>query len=611
MNTPDPDRNSRHSDIVRSNSPSDLSKVAKRKIEPEPGGGLSKAERAQMETYQSGGIEQSVVFQQSRTWSRGIVWTILGITTGLVAWACVAPLEETVSVQGKLEPTDKVKDVQVPVGGVVKEVAVKEGDKVTAGQKLLSLESSVPKTTLASLQKNLESLTAESRFYQSLLRQGVSNVSTQDLAKLNVRPEILALTKSRSSIVAENQLYRSELNGTDLANLDSEQRQRLQSSRAELASRLNSGQLEVGQFDNQMRENRGKRAGLSELLVDSQAVIANINAKTTAKRSQIAAQMAENRTQFQAAQSLTSSNQAILENLRPAGAAGALSRNQVLKQEQEVTARQSEVAQLEDRYRKLQQDEQELIATARLEIQNQQQQIKKNQQEISQLDREYNRLTMATNQSREKLKNSAATSKKELFTRIAANDKQIAEIDGQLNKTIVEIDRKIADINTQISQAKMNLKYQDIVAPVSGKIFELKAGTPGFVATTSEPVLKIVPDTTLNAKVFISNKDIGFVKTGMPVDVRLDTFNFSEFGDVKGKIVSIGSDALPADQAYPYDRFPAIIQLERQSMKIKGKETALQSGLALNANIKLRNRTVMSIFTDMVLKQEDALKTVR
>jgi hemolysin D len=583
-------------------------KLAKRKIAPEA---LLQAKRSPIDTYRVEEIEQSVVFQQSRVWSRGIIWTILLVTTGLIGWACLAPLEEAITVQGKLEPTDKVKDVQVPVGGVVKQVLVKDGDRVTANQKLLSLESTVPRTTLAALQKNLASMTAETRFYHSLLDRGVTRVNPQDLAKLNVRPEILALTTSRSAILAENQLYRSELNNTNLTNLTPEQRQRLQSSRAETASRTSSAQLEVGQLDNQLRENQGKRQGLNELLVDSRAVIANINAKTAAKKSQIAAQIAENRTQYQSAQSLSASNREILSNLKPAGAAGALSRNQILKQEQEVTARQSEVVQLNDRYRKLQQDEQELIATARLEIQNQQQQIKKNQQEIAQLTREYHRLTMATDRSREQLKNSVATSQKELLTKIAGNDKQIAEIDGQLNKTIVEIDRKVADLTSQISQAKMNLKYQDIIAPVSGTIFELKAGTPGFVANTSEPILKIVPNNNLTAKVFISNKDIGFIKVGMPVDVRIDSFPFSEFGDVKGTVLSIGSDALVADQAHPYERFPAIIALAKQQISIKGKPVTLQSGMSLSANVKLRNRTVMSIFTDMIIKQEDALKTIR
>ncbi len=590
-------------------TPTDKNKVAKRKINAEPT--PRQIQQPQAETYHAEEFGQSVVFQQSRSWSRGIIWTIMGITTGLVAWACFAPLEEAVPATGKLEPIGKVKDVQVPVAGVVKAVAIKDGDKVTKGQKLLSLESTVPKGQLDSLEKNLASMTAETKFYHSLLAQGIGTVSPQDLAKLNVRPEILALTKSRSSILAENQLYRAELNNTTVANLTPEQSQRLQSSRAELSSRLSSGKLEIDQANNQMRENRNKRSGINTLLTNSQATIANIQAKATAKESQLAAQMAENRNQRKNSQDLLASNQGILNSLKPAVEAGALSRNQAIKQQEEVTTRGSEVAQLNDRYSKLEQDLQEIKATSRLEIQTQQQQIEQYKNEIAQLDQEYNRLGMATSQSREKLKNSFQTSRKDLLAKISINDKQVAEIDGQLNKSIVEIDRKVAELTSQIAQAKQNLKYQDIIAPVSGTVFELKAGTPGFVANVSEPILKIVPDNTLTAKVYITNKDIGFVKVGMPVDVRIDSFPYSEYGDVKGKIIEIGSDALPVDQTHPYERFPATIKLEKQNLVIKGQPKTLQSGYSVSVNIKVRERTVMSLLTDMVMKQGDGLKTVR
>jgi hemolysin D len=590
-------------------NPKDPNKVAKRQIEPK-NVSPRQIEQPQVETYQSEG-DQSVVFQQSRAWSRGIIWTIIGVTTGLVAWASFAPLEEAVPATGKLEPIGKVKDVQVPVGGVVKEVFIKDNDKVTPGQKLLSLESTVPKAQLAALQSNLDSMTAESKFYRVLLSQGIGAISPQDLAKLNVRPEILALTKSRSAILAENQLYRAELNNTTIANLSAEQSQRLQSSRAELSSRMSAGQLEIDRANNQIRENRSKKAGIANLLANSQAAIVNIEAKAKAKESQLAAQMGENRTLRKNSQDLLASNTGILNSLKPAVEAGALSRNQAIKQQEEVTSRGSEVAQIDDRYKKLQQDLQEVQATSRLEIQNQQQQIAQYKNELAQLDQENNGLGMATNQSREKLKNSFETSRKDLLARIAVNDKQIAEIDGQLNKLLVDIDRKMADTSSQIDRAKQDLKYQDIFAPVGGTIFELKAGSPGFVANPSEPILKIVPDNTLTAKVFITNKDIGFVKTGMPVDVRIDSFPFSEYGDVKGKIVSIGSDVLPADQAHPYDRFPATIELEKQKINIKGQPVTLKSGMSLSVNIKTGNRTVMSLLSDMVIKQNDSLKTIR
>lgn len=124
-------------------------------------------------------------------------------------------------------------------------------------------------------------------------------------------------------------------------------------------------------------------------------------------------------------------------------------------------------------------------------------------------------------------------------------------------------------------------------------------------------MLKIVPGDALTAKVFITNRDIGFVKAGMDVDVRLDSFPFSEFGDVKGKLVWIGSDALPPDNVYPFYHFPAKVRLARQSLLINGREVALQSGMGVSTNIKVRSHTVMSIFTSLFANNAESLKFVR
>ena len=93
--------------------------------------------------------------------------------------------------------------------------------------------------------------------------------------------------------------------------------------------------------------------------------------------------------------------------------------------------------------------------------------------------------------------------------------------------------------------------------------------------------------------------------------MRIDTFNFSEFGDVKGTIEWIGSDALPPDQIYPFARFPAKIKLARQTLTVKGTDSQLKPGMSVKANIKLRDRTVMSLFTDMFSKQSDGVKNLR
>jgi HlyD family secretion protein len=197
---------------------------------------------------------------------------------------------------------------------------------------------------------------------------------------------------------------------------------------------------------------------------------------------------------------------------------------------------------------------------------------------------------------------------------MAENHKRIAEIDTQLNKSIVENDKRISELNSQISGTEQTLKYQALYAPVGGTVFDLKA-YPGYVppaGQNAEPILKIVPDDQLIGEVFITTKDIGFVQKGMIADVRIDTFPFSEFGDVKGTVSSIGSDALEPDHTYDFFRFPAKIELERQDFTIRGKNIPLQSGMSISANIKIReDRTVLSLFTEQFFVGLDKFKQVR
>nr|WP_232826334.1 HlyD family secretion protein [Cyanothece sp. BG0011] len=110
----------------------------------------------------------------------------------------------------------------------------------------------------------------------------------------------------------------------------------------------------------------------------------------------------------------------------------------------------------------------------------------------------------------------------------------------------------------------------------------------------------------------ITNQDIGFVRVGQKVDVRIDSFPFSEFGDIKGEVMSIGSDALEPDEIYQFYRFPAKVELDQQYLATADREIPLQSGMSVTANIKVReNRTVLSLITELFNKKVESLKQVR
>ncbi len=474
-------------------------------------------------------FDQPVILRQSNLWSRAILWTIIGSTSFGIIWACVAKIDQAVPAQGKLEPEGTVKEVKAPANGVVQQILVQDGQRVQAGNVLIKLDPTVAKEQLSSLSKIRETLIKENQFLSLAFKN-----SPLELNFAQLPDAITSLTKNRRTLVAETQLYRTQLSGDlQAANLSPEQRVRLRIIATELNSRISTNQLEIGQLQKQLEQNK----------------VQLINAKS---RLEV--------------------EQKIADDLSLLNQQGGFSRIQASKQQQEAKTRKAE---------------------------------------LDQLVQEQERLVLKIGQAKQQLKNTVALSQKDLLTQIATNEKQIAEIDSQLNKVIVENGKKIAEIDAQLSQTNQNLNYQEIKAPVAGTVFELKPAAAGFVINTTEPLLKIVPDDQLVAKIYLTNKDIGFVKLGMPVDVRIDSFPYSEFGDLKGKLDWIGSDTLPPEQSRPFYSFPAKVKLDKQSLVINGRTVILQSGMSLSTNIRVRKRTIISIFTDLFTEKTDSLKKVR
>jgi hemolysin D len=179
---------------------------------------------------------------------------------------------------------------------------------------------------------------------------------------------------------------------------------------------------------------------------------------------------------------------------------------------------------------------------------------------------------------------------------------------------VLKLQAQIADLSEQINKQQymtgQATGYESITAPVSGTVFDLQV-KKGTIVSSGQVILKVVPDDNLTTRAFISNQDIGFVVEGLPVDVRLDAFPYAEFGDIKGKVIQVGSDVLAPDDIIKYYHFPVKVELDRQFLQIHGRKIFLQSGMSVTMNIKVRKRTVMSIFTDLFTQQADAVSHIR
>ncbi|WP_066376804.1 MULTISPECIES: HlyD family efflux transporter periplasmic adaptor subunit [unclassified Anabaena] len=480
-------------------------------------------------------FEQSVVLRQSPVWSRTIMVTLMILACFGITWAYFAKIEQVVPATGQLKPEGTVKEVQAPVNGVIKEVFIKDGDKVQKGDLLLTFETVATVAQLNALNKIRSSLMQQNQIYRRLMNSTSDMTSELEFLRSQLPRDAVFLLRSRAALVADNELLRTQLrNYTPGIGLDRDELQQLAVARQELETRAAAARLEVAKIRKQLTQTEVK-------LQDTQASL------------------------------VIQKN--IFDNLKILAEEGGISKLQYLNQQQRVQNLAAEVAQLVEEKKRLQLD------------------IEKNQQQVY---------------------NTVAASDKTILERIADNKKRIADIDSQFMKIVLDNEQNLADVNSKISQAQLNFKYQELRAPVSGTIFDLQAKAPGFVANPTQKLLQIVPNDKFVAEVFITNKDIGFVRKGMKADVRIDSFPFSEFGDIKGELLDIASDALPPDETYKFYRFPARIQLDKQYLDIKDRKISLQSGMSLSANIKVREeRTVMSLFTELFTNQVESLKQVR
>ena len=77
------------------------------------------------------------------------------------------------------------------------------------------------------------------------------------------------------------------------------------------------------------------------------------------------------------------------------------------------------------------------------------------------------------------------------------------------------------------------------------------------------------------------------------------------------QVKQIGADALPPDQSANYYRFPVKLKLEKFYLENKNIKTPLRSGMAVTANLKLRDKRLISLISDLLVDQTDSIKGIR
>ena len=152
---------------------------------------------------------EEMALQQSRFLARAITWTLLGTTAAGLAWLAFAKTDEVVVASGKLQPIGDVKTIQMPVGGVLETMLVKDGQRVSQGQVLLRLDNEATLDRQASLRTTIIAKQAQLRLKEVELARYLNlNDTEQTVTRQNLvlETEILQRLEGLKAVGASAEL---------------------------------------------------------------------------------------------------------------------------------------------------------------------------------------------------------------------------------------------------------------------------------------------------------------------------------------------------------------------------------------------------------------------
>ena len=180
----------------------------------------------------------------------------------------------------------------------------------------------------------------------------------------------------------------------------------------------------------------------------------------------------------------------------------------------------------------------------------------------------------------------------------------LAETQRTLRERQTQANLKRQQLAQERSKTEQRSRLTQLKAPVDGTVQQLAVHTAGGVVTPAQVLMIVVPkDAEVTAEVVLENKDIGFVREGQTVEVKLETFPFTRYGTVAATVTSLAADAVNDEKRGAI--FPATLKLSQTHLNVDGKRITLAPGMNLSAEIKTGQRRVIDYLLSPVQRASD------
>ena len=163
------------------------------------------------------------------------------------------------------------------------------------------------------------------------------------------------------------------------------------------------------------------------------------------------------------------------------------------------------------------------------------------------------------------------------------------------------IETKAASLMQDVTKAGQRTDLQRLMSPIDGVVQQLAVHTVGGVVTPAQELLIVVPqDHPVEVEAQVENKDVGFVKEGQEVEIKIETFPFTLYGTIPGKVLSVSDDAAPIEKVGLV--YPTRVSMDRSTIQVDGKQVNLSPGMAATVEIKTGKRRLIEYLLSPLLK---------
>lgn len=202
-------------------------------------------------------------------------------------------------------------------------------------------------------------------------------------------------------------------------------------------------------------------------------------------------------------------------------------------------------------------------------------------------------------------------------------DQTRSGFERQVMSDLADAHKKADEFSQDVVKAERKVDEQVLRSPIDGTVQQLALHTIGGVVSPAQQLMQIVPvESRIEAEAMVSNRDIGFVNAGQDADIKIDTFNFTRYGLLQGKVVSVSQDAIVRDKASAKAGVPkadgalsdssepegqellyaARVSLDQTRLPIDGKLVNLAPGMAVTVEIKTGTRRIIEYLMSPLLR---------